>query len=103
MLQLSVALAQCICRFANQDLRFGKHVGCCGEFEIDLGIVTRVRATELSLANTAWGSEPTMASIDRLDGEINLWELLSGSIPLPSVDIEGGRAIFESDDESGRD
>jgi len=72
-----------------------------GEFEVDLGIVTRVHATELSLANTRWGSEPVMASIDRLDGEINLWELLSGSIHLPSVDIEGGRAIFESDAEAG--
>ena len=72
-----------------------------GEFQVDLGIVTRVHATEVSLANTSWGSEPRMASIDRLDGEINLWELFSGSIHLPSVDIEGGRAIFESDAEAG--
>ena len=72
-----------------------------GEFEVDFGIVTRVHATELSLANTEWASEPSMAKLDRLDGEINLWELLSGSIHLPSVDIEGGRAIFEGDDEAG--
>jgi len=72
-----------------------------GEFSVDLGIVTRVHATELSLANIGWGSEPSMAKLDRLDGEINLWELFSGSIHLPGVDIEGGRAIFESDAEEG--
>lgn len=72
-----------------------------GEFAVDLGIVTKVHATELSLANTEWGSEPSMASIDRLDGEIKLWELLSGSIHLPCVDIEGGRAVFESDPQAG--
>jgi len=72
-----------------------------GEFSVDLGIVTRIHATELSLANTGWGSEPSMAKLDRLDGEINLWELFSGSIHLPRVDIEGGRAIFESDTEAG--
>ena len=68
-----------------------------GEFEVDLGIVTRIHATEVSLANTDWGSEPSMARIDRLDAEIDLWELLSGSIHLPNVDIEGGRAVLESD------
>jgi len=78
-----------------------REITIAGEFEVDLGIVTRVRATELSLANTDWGSEPSMARIDRLDAEINLWELLSGSIHLPNVDIEGGRAIFESDPETG--
>jgi uncharacterized protein involved in outer membrane biogenesis len=72
-----------------------------GEFNVDLGIVTRIHATELSLANTAWGSKPIMAHIDRLDGEINLWELLSGSIHLTVVDIEGGRAIFESGADEG--
>ncbi len=72
-----------------------------GEFKVDFGIVTRVYATELSLADTSWGSEPSMATIERLDGEINLWELFSGSIHLPSVDIEGGRAVFESDAEQG--
>ena len=54
-----------------------------GEFRVDLGIVTRVHATELSLANTSWGSEPSMATIERLDGEINLWELLLGFDPPP--------------------
>jgi len=78
-----------------------REITIAGEFEVDFGIVTRVRATGLSLANTDWGSEPSMARIDRLDAEINLWELLSGSIHLPNVDIEGGRAIFESDAEAG--
>ena len=72
-----------------------------GEFSVDLGIVTRVHATEVCLANTDWGSEPQMAAIDRLDGEINLWKLLSGSIHLLSIDIEGGRAVFDSNPEEG--
>ncbi len=88
-----------VARLASKGM--ARELTIAGEFRVDLGIVTRVHATELRLANTSWGSEPSMASIDRLDGEINLWELLSGSIHLPSVDIEGGRAIFESDDESG--
>jgi uncharacterized protein involved in outer membrane biogenesis len=88
-----------IARVASKGM--ARELTIAGEFEVDLGIVTRVHATELSLANTDWGSEPSMATLDRLDGEINLWELFSGSIHLPSVDIEGGRAIFESDAEAG--
>ena len=79
----------------------GRELTIGGEFEVDLGIVTRVHATQVSLSNTEWGSEPSMARVDRLDGEINLKELFSGLIHLPSVDIEGGRAIFESDPEAG--
>ena len=79
----------------------GRELTIAGDFEVDFGIVTRVQATNLSLANAEWGSEPKMATVDRLDGEINLWSLVSGSIHIPTVDIEGGRAIFESDDEAG--
>ena len=88
-----------VARFASKGV--DRELTIAGEFEVDLGIVTKVHATEISLANTGWGSEPRMASIERLEGEINLWELLSGSIHLPVVEIEGGRAIFESDTDEG--
>ena len=88
-----------VARLASKGMARELTIG--GEFEVDLGIVTKIHATELSLANTGWGSEPEMASIDRLNGEINLWELLSGSIHLPRIDIEGGRALFESDPHAG--
>ncbi len=84
-----------VARLASKGM--ARELTIAGEFKVDLGIVTRVHATDVSLANTEWGSEPSMAAIDRLDGEINLWELLSGSIHLPVVEIEGGRAIFEAD------
>ncbi len=88
-----------VARLASKGM--DRELTIAGEFEVDFGIVTRVRATKLSLANTGWGSEPSMAAVNRLEAEINLWELFSGSIHLPNVDIEGGRAIFESDAEAG--
>ncbi len=72
-----------------------------GELEIDLGPVTRVHATQVSMANADWGSEAEMATIDRLDAEIELRPLLSGAIHIPSLELEGGRAIFESDEVEG--
>ncbi|MEE4273072.1 MAG: AsmA-like C-terminal region-containing protein [Thermoanaerobaculales bacterium] len=78
-----------------------RELGIHGDFEVDLGSVTRVRATELTLANTPWGSEAEMATIDRIEAEIELWPLISGVVHLGSVEIEGGRALFEFDGENG--
>ncbi|MEX1309318.1 MAG: AsmA family protein, partial [Candidatus Sulfomarinibacteraceae bacterium] len=72
-----------------------------GDFTVDIGVITRVHATDLTLANTAWGSEPIMARIDRLDAEIDLRALLAGSIHLPRIEINGGRTVFESNADSG--
>ena len=88
-------VARAASRAMNRELTIG------GEFAVDLGFVTRVRATDLTLANTEWGTEPVMAAIDRLDGEIDLRALVSGSMHLPRVEIDGGRAVFESDPEAG--
>jgi len=68
-----------------------------GEFQADIGRITRVTATDITLANTEWGSEPEMASVDRLTMEIDLWSLVSGPIFLPTVEAEGAEALFETD------
>ena len=53
-----------VARFASKGV--DRELTIAGEFEVDLGIVTKVHATEISLANTGWGSEPRMASMSGL-------------------------------------
>jgi uncharacterized protein involved in outer membrane biogenesis len=82
-----------VARLASQAL--GRRLVIGGDFGVEVGRVTRVTATEVALANAGWGSEPEMASVDRLAVEIDLWSLVAGPLRLPSVEIEGGRAVFE--------
>jgi len=83
-----------VARLASDAL--GRRLAIAGDLSIDLGTVTRVTVTGISLAGPDWGSEPEMASAERLVAEIDLWSLMRGPLRLRSVEIEGGRAISET-------
>jgi len=65
-----------------------------GRLDIKLGRTLAIEASEVKFANTAWGSRPFMASVDRLAGEVALLPLLKGildvglSIDRPDVLLE---------------
>ncbi|HSN56324.1 MAG TPA: AsmA family protein [Candidatus Sulfomarinibacteraceae bacterium] len=74
----------------------GREMRIGGDFAVDLGRITRIRATDVRLANAEWASEPVMASVERLDAELDLWSLVRGPLRLRSVTVEGGKAVFET-------
>lgn len=56
-----------------------------------------IAATEVALANAEWGSSADMLRARRVGFEIDLRDLLSGTVRILSVDIEGGELRLESD------
>ncbi|MGH8025787.1 MAG: AsmA family protein, partial [Pseudoxanthomonas sp.] len=50
------------------------HIG--GNLHVDLGRVTTIRADRLSFGNATWSKEPTMASADRAEFDVEIWPLL---------------------------
>jgi uncharacterized protein involved in outer membrane biogenesis len=77
----------------------GRELRIDGEFQPEIGLTTRVVATDITLANAAWGDEPQMVTVDRLTGEIDLLSVLFGPITIRDVEIDGARVLFEVDDE----
>ncbi len=78
----------------------GRTLAIDGDFNLDLGTITRIEATDLSFANAQWGSRPHMLQAGRIQGEVRLWPLFNGvlDIVLRTDDLEW---VFETD-ASGR-
>jgi uncharacterized protein involved in outer membrane biogenesis len=50
------------------------HIG--GDLDVDLGRVTTISGEALAFGNAAWSKEPTMATADRAEFDIEVWPLL---------------------------
>jgi uncharacterized protein involved in outer membrane biogenesis len=79
----------------------GRELRIDGDFAPDIGLTSHLEASQITLANPDWSSEPYMVSVDRLAGEIELLPLLRGSYRIDNLEVEGARVLLESD-ESGR-
>jgi len=77
----------------------GRELKINGEFAPEIGLSTRLVATNITLANPAWSDDPHMVSVDRLVGEIDLLSLIFGPITISDVEITGARVLFEVDTE----
>ena len=87
-----------------------------GNLDVDLGWVPTIRADKLSFGNASWSKEPTMASADRLEFDIELKPLLfERQVRIPVVRLtkpdlllergpqNAGNWQFGDDDEGGLD
>jgi len=77
----------------------GRELKINGEFAPEIGLSTRLVATNITLANPAWSDDPHMVSVDRLVGEIDLLSLVFGPITISDVELTGARVLFEVDTE----
>jgi len=77
----------------------GREMKINGEFAPEIGLSTRLVATNITLANPAWSDDPHMVSVDRLVGEVDLLSLVFGPITISDVEITGARVLFEVDTE----
>ena len=72
------------------------------DFRIDGGLSLRilptlaVRAGDIVLANTEWGSRPDMLRAHQAAFEVSLRALLDGQIRILRVDVEGADLLLES-------
>ncbi len=89
-------------RGAVEDLvsdALGRRLTIAGKLETEVGWITHVVATDVTLANPAWSDRPAMVHVDRLEGSIDLWSLFRGPVRLGNVRIEGARVLLEADGE----
>lgn len=56
--------------------RTGREFRIDGNLDVDLGRITTVRADALAFGNADWSKEPTMASADRAELDVELWPLI---------------------------
>ena len=77
----------------------GRELRINGEFQPQVGFTTRVVATDVTLANADWSTDPHMVSVDRVAGEIDLLSILFGPITIGDVEISGARVLFETNDD----
>jgi len=89
--RLAALLAQSVTAATGRAFRID------GELALHLLPRLTIGATQVALANAEWGTEPDMLRARHIGFEIDLRELLSGSVRIRSVDIEGGELRFESD------
>ncbi len=73
----------------------GREVKIAGEFRPEIGLTTRLVASDITLANPSWSSDPNMASVQRLTIQIKLLSLVSGPLTIDNVEIEGARVVLE--------
>lgn len=65
-----------------------------GNLDIDLGWATTVRMEKLAIANAAWARQPEMLRIGVLTATVDVRELLSGRIRLPSLVLESPQVLL---------
>lgn len=82
-------------------LRTGREFVIGGDLDVDLGRITTVRAQQLRFGNAGWSREPTMASADAVELQIEAWPLLRGDVRLPSIRLLRPHALLEIHPKTG--
>ena len=75
----------------------GRDLEIAGKFHLALSLTPTVSVSDVRFANAPWGSRPDMARRDRLDAEIKLLPLLSGTLAVRQVRLIGADILLETD------
>lgn len=78
-----------------------RDVTIAGPFHLTLGRTIHLSAEDFRLASSEWSVNPELASISRIDARVDMWSLLSQTIVLESLIIEGARINLERSAEQG--
>jgi uncharacterized protein involved in outer membrane biogenesis len=75
----------------------GRDLEIAGKFHLALSLTPTVSVSDVRFANAPWGSRPDMARLDRLEAEIKLLPLLSGTVAVRQVRLIGADILLETD------
>jgi AsmA family protein len=74
----------------------GRQLSIDGDLEVDLGWISRFRATGMQFENAPWSKQPQMAEVGLVDVQIDVWEFLSKfRLVVPTVTISQAKVILE--------
>ena len=74
----------------------GRRLSLNGEIELNLSSTPSIVISDIVLANAPWASEPEMLSVDRIAASIELSPLLHGNIHIPTIQLQGVKALLET-------
>jgi AsmA family protein len=78
----------------------GRQLSINGDLKLDLGWISRVRASQIQFENAQWSKHPQMVEVGLVDVQIDLWQLLSEfRVVLPTVTISQPKVILEKNAE----
>lgn len=73
----------------------GRQLSINGDLKVDLGWISRVRASQIQFDNARWSRYPHMAEIGLLDFQVDVWQLLKWRFVLPTVSLSQVRVVLE--------
>lgn len=66
-----------------------------GDLSVDVSMTPRITVNQIELDNTAWGRQPEMLSLDRLEFSVRLKDLLGGKVVFPEIRLSDPRLFLE--------
>ena len=77
----------------------GRQLRINGDLKVELGWITRVRASQIQFENAPWSTPPQMVEVGLVEVEVDLWQLLKWRFVLPTVTISQAKVILEKNAE----
>ena len=75
----------------------GRELKIAGDLNLEISLTPSVAVEGVTLANASWGSNPEMISIKRFAAEVSIMPLLSGTVDVNRVILEGVNVVAETD------
>ncbi len=75
----------------------GRELKIAGDLNLEISLNPSIAVEGVSFANAAWGSGPEMVSIKRFAAEVSVMPLLSGTLDIKRVVLEGVNILAETD------
>ena len=79
----------------------GRNLNLSGDVTLDVGFLPTLAVTDVTFANTSWGSQPEMIKIGKLQAQVHLLPLLFRNVDLRQISLTGVEVLLETDP-SGR-
>ncbi len=73
----------------------GRSFAINGDLNVHLSLQPRIVANDIVLGNAAWGREPGMLRIKRLDFRIDILKLLAGRVEFPEMALSEPHVVLE--------
>src|SRR5262245_6629284 len=75
----------------------GRDLKIAGDLKVGISLTPTLAVDDVSFANAAWGSRPSMATVKRFEAEMELLPMISGDIRVKRVVLKGADILLETD------
>jgi len=75
----------------------GRQLKISGDLNLEISLNPSIAVNGVSFANAGWGSNPEMVSVKRFAAEVSLIPLLSGTLDIQRVVLDGVTVLAETD------